>query len=217
MFITTLTNRTFHLIFFLVFFELNLHLLSAVDHSGPDEPNIIYSHKRRLCRSLASQVVDLVINGCTCVIVEVVPVVLRDDTARHAHGAAVYCAHAHTSVGLLNHSASRSTECLSAHHEVTLLLLLHLTNGSSKAILYPLCQISKLVQVVAHLLLVLELGGHHASFQLLLLLEGSRLAGFTGLFECCETVADAFLVHRDALFEYVECAGDDVKLRYDLL
>ena len=175
-----------------------------MDHSGPDEPNIIYSHKRRLCRSLASQVVDLVVNGCTCVIVEVVPVVLRDDTARHAHGATVKSlvligslshTHAHTSVGLVNHFASGTTERLSAHHEVTLLLLLMLTNGSSKALLYPLCQVSELVQVVAHLLLILELGGHHARFQLLLLLEGSRLAGFTSLFEGCETVADAFFVH----------------------
>ena len=152
-----------------------------MDPSGPDTPNIINSHKRRhCCCSLTSQVVDLVVNGCSCVIIEVISVVLRDDTTRHAHGATVkslvlICglSHTHTSVGLVNHFATGTSERLSAYHEVALLLLLHITNGSSKAILYPLCQISKLVQVVAHLLLILELGGHHARFQLLLLLKGS--------------------------------------------
>ena len=89
---------------------------------------------------------------------------------------------------LWNHggSAQRSP----THHKILLLLLhllclllLNLTDRAGEAILYALSQVFELVEIIAHLLLALELSGHHACLQLLLLLKGARLAGFSSLFE----------------------------------
>lgn len=86
-------------------------------------------------------------------------------------------------------SAKRSP----THHELLLLLLhllclLNLTDRTGEAILNALSQVFELVEIIAHLLLALELSGHHARLQLLLLLKGARLAGFSSLFEKAETV-----------------------------
>ena len=69
-----------------------------------------------------------------------------------------------------------------------LMLMLGLVDGGDEAFLDTLRQILQLVEIVAHLLLTLELGGHHSGFQFLLLGVRSRLAGFARLLEELEAV-----------------------------
>ena len=101
---------------------------------------------------------------------------------------------------------SRPAESLAAQHELALLLLLigRVLDRIGQAFLDTLGQVLQLVQIVAHLLLALQLGGHHSRLQFLLLLIGAGLAGFTRLFEELKAVGDGFFVHADALFKDVK-------------
>jgi len=78
---------------------------------------------------------------------------------------------------------------LPTYHEFPLLLALitglDLAYGRDKSVLGSLCDVSKLVKVVAHLLLVIQLHRHHSRFEILLLLIGTGLAGFARFFEKC--------------------------------
>ena len=73
-------------------------------------------------------------------------------------------------------------------------------------------QVLQLIEVIPHLLLTLELGGHHAGFKFLLLGVGAGLPGFAGLLEELEAVGHGLLVHADSLLEDVQRPRDDIKL-----
>lgn len=76
----------------------------------------------------------------------------------------------------------RAAKGLPAHHEA-MLLLLYVCDRVRESLLDSHSQVLELVQIVAHLLLALQLLAHHARFQLLLLLECARLARFSRLLE----------------------------------
>ena len=88
------------------------------------------------------------------------------------------------------------------------------------------CQFSQLFQVMAHLLLLLELLSQHLLLFICLMLKehgllhrfvGPRLALLLVFMEVVEAVLNAFLVHRHPLLEYVQGSRDDVKLGDHLL
>ena len=84
--------------------------------------------------------------------------------------------------------------------------MLYLVYRICESVLDALRHVAQLVEIVAHLLLALQLHRHHASFELLLLLESARMARLARLLEELEAVRDALLVHGDALLEHVKCA-----------
>ena len=151
--------------------------------------------------SSPAQVVDLVearIARARVAIVEVVPVELCYDGRATLHAATIQSvtdlvqvlrgAHAVRRRLRRDHRA-RSAESGTAQHEVALLLLsLHVSNRTGQALLHSLSQVFELVQIIAHLLLTLQLSRHHASLQLLLLLEGAGLASFPRLLKEAKAV-----------------------------
>ena len=78
--------------------------------------------------------------------------------------------------------------------------------------MHTLGKILELVEIVAHLLLALELRRHHSRLEFLLLREGATLTGFSGLFEELEAIGHRFFIHADSLLENVQRPRDDVKL-----
>lgn len=75
----------------------------------------------------------------------------------------------------------------------------HVLDGAAQTFLDTLGQVLELIQIVAHLLLALKLGGHHSCLQLLLLLVGSRLTGLARFFKELKAVRNRLLVHTDTL------------------